>query len=89
VKTFYTGERFREIVDATPVPVLALGSKKLPREIDALGLAAEAIGNGARGVVFGRNLIQAREPERFLDALLAVVKTGVAPDAAATRHGIA
>lgn len=89
VKTFYTGERFREIADSTPVPVLALGSKKLPREIDALELAAEAIGNGARGVVFGRNLIQAREPERFLDALLEVVKTGAAPDAAAARHGIA
>jgi DhnA family fructose-bisphosphate aldolase class Ia len=89
VKTFYTGERFAEIAASTPVPVLALGSKKLPSERDALMLAAEAIGNGARGVVFGRNLIQAREPERFLDALLEIVKTGAAPDAAAARHGIA
>ncbi len=88
VKTFYTGERFAEITAATPVPVLALGSKKLPSERDALRLAAQAIGDGARGVVFGRNLILAREPERFLDALLEVVKAGVAPDAAAARHGI-
>ena len=88
VKTFYTGERFAEIAAATPVPVLALGSRKLPRELDALELAAEAIANGARGVVFGRNLIQAREPERFLDALLEVVKAGAAPEVAAARYGI-
>jgi DhnA family fructose-bisphosphate aldolase class Ia len=74
VKTFHTGERFAEIVEATPVPILALGSKKLPRERDALALAGEAIRAGARGVVFGRNLIQSRDPETFLKALLAVVK---------------
>ena len=86
VKTFYTGERFAEIVDSLPVPVLALGSRKLPHERDALQLAAEAIGSGARGVVFGRNVIQARDPESFLEALLAVVKEGVAPEEAAARH---
>ena len=36
--------------------------KKLPRETDALELAATAVRDGARGVVFGRNLIQADEP---------------------------
>ena len=59
----------REIVRSTPVPILALGAKKLPREVDALELAATAIRDGARGVVFGRNLIGARSPERFLEAL--------------------
>ncbi len=88
VKTFYTGSRFREIVDAVPIPVLALGSRKLPRERDALQLAAEAIASGARGVVFGRNVLQARDPERFLAALLAVVKESVAPDEAAARSGL-
>jgi DhnA family fructose-bisphosphate aldolase class Ia len=88
VKTFYTGERFREIVEAVPVPVLALGSRKLPHERDALELAAEAIQAGARGVVFGRNVIQARDPEAFLGALISVVKQGLAPDEAAERHHI-
>lgn len=89
VKTFYTGERFAEIVAATPVPVLALGSRKLPREQDALELAAEAVHAGARGVVFGRNVIQARDPERFLAALNSVVKDGASPAEAAARLGIA
>jgi len=88
VKTFFTGDRFSEVVEATPVPVLALGSKKLPRERDALALAAHAVRTGARGVVFGRNLIQARDPEAFLEALRAVVKDGADADAVADRLGI-
>jgi len=89
VKTFHTGERFSEIVKSTPVPILALGAKKLPREVDALELAATAVRDGARGVVFGRNLVQARDPERFLDALQEVVKQGTDPGVAAARHGLA
>ena len=88
VKTFHTGERFADIVRSTPVPILALGSKKLPREVDALELAATAIRDGARGVVFGRNVIGARSPERFLEALQEVVKNGAEPAAAAAKHGL-
>jgi DhnA family fructose-bisphosphate aldolase class Ia len=88
VKTFFTGDRFSEIVAASHVPVLALGSKKLPRERDALDLAAHAIRTGARGVVFGRNLVQARDPERFLDALRSVVKDRADVAETAERLGI-
>ena len=88
IKTFHTGERFGDIVRSTPVPILALGSKKADREVDALELAAVAIRDGARGVVFGRNVVCAREPERFLEALQEVVKRGVEPGAAAEKHGL-
>ena len=89
VKTFHTGERFAEIVRSTPVPILALGSQKTPREVDALELAATAVRDGARGVVFGRNVVGARSPERFLEALQEVVKQGAEPGAAAEKHGLA
>ena len=88
IKTFHTGERFAEVVRSTPIPILALGSKKADREVDALELAATAIHDGARGVVFGRNVVCAREPERFLEALQEVVKQGVEPGAAAEKHGL-
>ena len=88
VKTFHTGDRFAEVTRSTPVPVLALGAKKLPREADALRLAATAVADGARGVVFGRNLVGARSPERFMEALRDVVKQGVDPDQAAAAHGL-
>ncbi len=88
VKTFYTGDRFGEIVAATPVPVLALGSRKLPRERDALELAATAVQAGARGVVFGRNVIQARDPECFLLALRSIVRDRLDVDEAIARNGL-
>lgn len=86
VKTFYTGKRFKEITAATPVPVLALGAKKLPNERDALMLAAVAIEAGARGIVFGRNVIQSKDPDRLLDALKEVVKELIAPDRVAAKY---
>jgi DhnA family fructose-bisphosphate aldolase class Ia len=89
VKTFHTGERFAEVCRSTPVPVLALGAKKLPHEEDALALAATAIRDGARGVVFGRNLVGAKDPVKFMAALSEVVKQGADPAAAAAKHGLA
>jgi DhnA family fructose-bisphosphate aldolase class Ia len=88
VKTFYTGRRFKEITSATPVPILALGAKKLPKESDALRLAADSIAAGARGIVFGRNVIQSKEPARLLDALKEVVKEFQAPDKVAAKFGL-
>jgi len=88
VKTFYTGENFAEITASTPIPILALGAKKTKFERDALRLAASAVRSGARGVVFGRNVIQAREPERFLDALKEVVKTNADPEKVAAKFGL-
>jgi DhnA family fructose-bisphosphate aldolase class Ia len=87
VKTFYTGPRFQEIVEATPVPVFALGAQKLENPLQALELAQTAIKAGARGVVFGRNVIQAAHPDRFLRALKAVVKDEVAPADAVRQFG--
>jgi DhnA family fructose-bisphosphate aldolase class Ia len=73
IKTFYTGERFVEVTAGTPIPIFALGAEKMEREVDALELAHKAVKGGARGVVFGRNVIQARDPAAFLRALKAVV----------------
>jgi 3-hydroxy-5-phosphonooxypentane-2,4-dione thiolase len=88
IKTFYTGERFADVVAGTPVPIFALGAEKLPREVDALELAARAVKAGARGVVFGRNVIQARNPTQFLRGLKSVVQGRVQPDDAANQYGL-
>ncbi|MCI0476934.1 MAG: hypothetical protein L0Y55_11845, partial [Anaerolineales bacterium] len=77
-----------QIVAATPVPIFGLGARKTPREIDALHLAANEVRSGARGVVFGRNVVQARDPKRFLDALKEVVKAGRDPEDVAKKFGI-
>jgi len=77
------------VTEACPVPILALGAEKLPREIEALELAHNAIAAGARGVVFGRNVIQAHEPAAFLGALRLVVKEGIGPREAAEKFELA
>jgi DhnA family fructose-bisphosphate aldolase class Ia len=86
IKTFFTGERFSEIASATPVPILTLGAKKVPLERDALRMAQRAVQAGARGVVFGRNVVQARNPEQFLAALKEVVKAGREADSVAHAY---
>lgn len=83
IKTFYTGPRFDEVTEGCPVPIFALGAEKLPEERDALELAHNAVTRGARGVVFGRNVIQADNPAAFLGALKSVVKDDVTPELAA------
>jgi class I fructose-bisphosphate aldolase len=88
IKTFYTGERFGEIVEACPVPIFCLGAEKTPEEIDALNLAYRAVKSGARGVVFGRNVIQASSPARFLRALKKVVQEEADPEAVVREMGV-
>jgi DhnA family fructose-bisphosphate aldolase class Ia len=88
IKTFYTGSRFEEVTSACPIPVFALGAEKLPKEIDALKLAHDAIADGARGVVFGRNVFQAKDPAAFLGALRLVVKDGAPPEQAAKDYNL-
>ncbi len=80
IKTFYTGERFGEIVESAGVPLFVLGATKKPEEIDALRMAHSAVEAGARGVVFGRNVFQAKDPAKFLAALARVVHREASPE---------
>jgi DhnA family fructose-bisphosphate aldolase class Ia len=88
IKTFYTGDRFAEVTEGVPIPVFALGAEKMEREVDALELAQRAIQRGARGVVFGRNVIQAVCPEQFLAGLKDVVQNQVSPAEAAQKFNL-
>ncbi len=72
------------MVEGSPIPIFALGAEKTPRPIDALELAYKAVKAGARGVVFGRNVIQADDPTAFLRGLKAVVQGLAKPADAAT-----
>ena len=85
IKTFYTGERFAEVTEGTPIPVFALGAEKMEQEADALELAYKAVSAGARGVVFGRNVLQAQDSTQFLRGLKDVVQGRATPTEAAAR----
>lgn len=77
VKTYYTGERFDEVVAAAQVPVFALGGEKCDTVMEALKLAQKAFRSGARGVVFGRNILEHDRPAQVTEALKLLSRGGV------------
>jgi len=87
IKTFYTNS-FKEVTNTCPIPVLGLGAEKTPTDLDALKLAENEVRDGAAGVVFGRNAVQASDPPGFVAALQDIVKRGMTAEAAAEKHGL-
>jgi len=87
IKTFYT-RNFRDVTESCPVPILGLGAEKKPTQIEALQLASNEIKDGARGVVFGRNAIQVKNPFAFQAALCDVVKKNLDPTEAFIKHNL-
>jgi len=79
IKTVYI-PGFSNLVKSVPIPVLALGGARMDTDLEALKFAKESIEEGAAGVVFGRNVFQADNPEKFLEALIKVVKEGCNPE---------
>ncbi len=82
IKTFFTGERFHEVVENTPVPVFTIGAEKLNTDLDVLQKAHNSIKQGARGIIFGRNIFMADNPPQLIKALNAVINNGSAPEEA-------
>ena len=83
VKTFYTGERFHEVVENTPVPVFTIGAEKLDSDVDVLRKAYDSTKQGARGIIFGRNIFMAKNPPALVKALNQVINEGATPEDAA------
>ena len=84
IKTFYT-HKFKDVVEGCPIPILGLGGHTTPDPVDSLRLAADEIADGARGVVFGRNAIQRKDPIAYQHALIEVVKRGMDPQEAVSK----
>jgi len=79
LKVPYTGdpETFRPVIEAAKgVPVLVLGGSKALSDREPLEAAEEALGVGASGVVFGRNVIQSQDPAQTLRLIREVVHGG-------------
>lgn len=85
IKTFYTNN-FKEVTSSCPIPILGLGAEKTPTDLDALQLAEKETADGAGGVVFGRNAIQASNPPAFIEALQNVVKNGMTAAEAVKKY---
>ncbi len=74
-------EYHRVIEIASHTPVLVRGGGKVA-EFDILDRTYALMAQGAKGIVYGRNVIQHANPSGMTKALMAVVHEGTAPHAA-------
>ncbi|MCR4425220.1 MAG: 2-amino-3,7-dideoxy-D-threo-hept-6-ulosonate synthase [Firmicutes bacterium] len=74
IKTYFTGESFRDIVRACRVPIVIAGGPKVD---DSNTMVARAMDCGAAGIAFGRNVFQAEDPEQKVRELCTIVHEGV------------
>ena len=86
IKTFFTGEKFNEVVENTPVPVFTIGADKLNTDLEVLQKAYDSVQKGASGIIFGRNIFMAANPKVLTTALNDVINGGVLPKEAAKKY---
>jgi len=75
VKTNYTGDidSFKYIVKSVDIPVIIAGGPKMDTIKDLLQLAYDSVQAGGAGVAFGRNVFQAEDPTKLVNAICNIV----------------
>ena len=86
IKTFYTGNKFHEVIENTPVPVFTIGADKLNTDLAVLKKAYDSVQQGASGIIFGRNIFMAKNPQTLTKALNDVINGGLNPKEAAGKY---
>lgn len=64
IRTTYTGDpaTMRQVIDGCPIPVLVLGGVRSADPASVLAATRGALEEGAKDVVYGRNVWQAEDP---------------------------
>jgi len=90
IKVGYTGDfaSFRQIVESSPVPVVAAGGPKAKNLRAALTAMSGAVQAGARGATIGRNVWGVGKTAEALRAFKAVILERQSVDAALTAEGL-
>jgi fructose-bisphosphate aldolase, class I len=90
IKVGYTGdvESFRQVVESSPVPVVAAGGPKAKNLRASLTAMAEVVRAGGRGATIGRNVWGVPKTSEALRAFKAVLLDGKSVDAALSAEGL-
>lgn len=72
---------FHRVIEAARVPVLARGGGKEDLQV-VLEKSAALVAQGAKGLVYGRNIYQHANPKAVVAALMAIIHQGADGDAA-------
>lgn len=75
IKTNYTGDidSFKEVIRSCPAPVIIAGGPKIDGIKRLLQVVEDAMVAGAKGVAFGRNIFQSKDPVLATNALVKIV----------------
>jgi fructose-bisphosphate aldolase/2-amino-3,7-dideoxy-D-threo-hept-6-ulosonate synthase len=75
VKAVYTGDpdSFKGVVRSCPVPIVIAGGPKASTDREILEMCGGAMMAGAKGVTFGRNIFQHRNPPAIVRALYKLI----------------
>ena len=75
IKTNYTGsvESFRKVVESCPIPVLIAGGPKMRSGREVLEMVKGMIDAGGKGVFFGRNIWQHKDPTAMTRAIVKII----------------
>ena len=75
VKAVYTGDpdSFKRVVRSCPVPIVIAGGPKASTDREILEMCEGAMMAGAKGVTFGRNIFQHRNPPAIVRALFKLI----------------
>lgn len=72
-------EEYHRVIEVARVPLLVRGGGRATDE-EILNRTVELMKQGARGIVYGRNVIQHDKPKEMTDALMAIVHQGANTD---------
>lgn len=75
-------QEYHKVIQTARVPVLVRGGGKAD-DLEVLKRTEQVIGQGAAGIVYGRNIIQHVNPAAMTKALLAIVHSGSTAEEAA------
>lgn len=70
---FVGGEAFQEVVANCYAPILVLGGGKAKSEADIFANIRDAIDNGAKGVIMGRNIVRHQNIAQICSAIAAII----------------
>jgi fructose-bisphosphate aldolase/2-amino-3,7-dideoxy-D-threo-hept-6-ulosonate synthase len=75
VKAVYTGDpdSFKAVVRSCPVPIVIAGGPKASTDREILEMCNGAMAAGAKGVTFGRNIFQHKNPPTMVRALRKII----------------
>ncbi len=78
LKTDWPGstDAMRAIAGSLPIPVLVAGGTSLGNDRDIVDYVGQVMAGGAAGILFGRNIIQAKDPLAVMKAARAIIHGG-------------